>query len=245
MSNDKLKSEANPSLVVLRDNKPKWYLPESRREGYRNLHKINRYGLLHRSDLVLKLNKKHNKKIENIPSVKKAINHKYFCSLLVGKDQEILFEKYASDFTEKTYQTIMSITKMFVNLFIGELLEKKLIDLNKKISTIFAKISNLNDVTHKIGPFIFFPLKKVIMLDEKIKVELTGKEVDILKCLLSAAGEAVDKDKLLKQVWNYSSDVTTHTLETHIYRLRQKLEADTSIPRLIISQAGGFSIRTL
>ena len=61
MSNGKLKSEANPSLVVLRDNKPKWYLPETRREGYRNLHKINRYGLLYRSDLVLKLNTKQNK----------------------------------------------------------------------------------------------------------------------------------------------------------------------------------------
>ena len=71
MSNDKLKSEVNPSLVVLRDNKPKWYVPESRRDGYRNLHKINRYGLLYRSDLVLKLNKKHNQKIENISSVKK------------------------------------------------------------------------------------------------------------------------------------------------------------------------------
>tara|TARA_B100001113_G_scaffold120636_1_gene98585 strand:- start:7364 stop:8527 length:1164 start_codon:yes stop_codon:yes gene_type:complete len=142
MSNFKLKSEANPSLVVLRDNKPKWYLPESRREGYRNLHKINRYGLLHRSDLVLKLNKKHNKKIENIPSVKKVISHKYFCSLLVGKDQEILFEKYASDFTEKTPQTIMSITKMFVNIFIGELLEKKLIDLNKKISHYLPNIGS-------------------------------------------------------------------------------------------------------
>ena len=116
---------------------------------------------------------------------------------------------------------------------------------NKTISTILAKISNLNDVTHKIGPFIFFPLKKIIILDEKIKVELTGKEVDILKCLISSAGEAVDRDKLLKQVWNYSSDVTTHTLETHIYRLRQKLELDPSIPRLIISQGGGFSIRTL
>ena len=142
MSNYKLRSEANPNLVVLRDNKPKWYLPENRREGYRNLHKINRYGLLHRSDLVLKLNKKHNKKIENIPSVKKVINHKYFCSLLVGKDQEILFEKYASDFSEKTPQTIMSITKMFVNLFIGELLEKKLIDLNKKISHYLPNIGS-------------------------------------------------------------------------------------------------------
>ena len=142
MNNDKLKSEANPSLVVLRDNKPKWYLPESRREGYRNLHKINRYGLLYRSDLVLKLNKKYNKKIEDIPSVKKIIKHKYFCSLLVGKNQDILYEKYADDFTENTPQTIMSITKMFVNLFMGELIEKKIINLNKKISHYLPNIGS-------------------------------------------------------------------------------------------------------
>jgi len=140
MSNDKLKSEANPSLVVLRDNKPKWYLPETRREGYRNLHKINRYGLLYRSDLVLKLNLKKNKNIENIPSVKKMVNHKYFCSLLVGKDQDILYEKYANDFTDKTPQTIMSITKIFVNLFIGELVEKKIISLKDKISKYLPNI---------------------------------------------------------------------------------------------------------
>ena len=116
---------------------------------------------------------------------------------------------------------------------------------NKKISTIFAKVSNLNEVSRKIGPFIFFPLKKVVMFGEKIKVELTEKEVDILKCLISSAGKAIDRDTLLKQVWNYSSDVTTHTLETHIYRLRQKLETDPSIPRLIISKDGGFSIPLL
>ena len=142
MNSDKLKSEANPSLVVLRDNKPKWYLPESRREGYRNLHKINRYGLLYRSDLVLKLNKKYNKKIEDIPSVKKIIKHKYFCSFLVGKNQDILYEKYADDFTENTPQTIMSITKMFVNLFVGELIEKKIINLNKKISHYLPDIGS-------------------------------------------------------------------------------------------------------
>ena len=140
MSEYKLKSEPNPSLVVKRDNKPKWYLPESRREGYRNLHKINRYGLLYRSDLVLKLNKKLNKKIENISSVKKMVKHKYFCSLLVGKDQDILYEKYASDFTEKTPQTIMSITKIFVNLFIGDLVEKKIINLKDKISKYLTNI---------------------------------------------------------------------------------------------------------
>ena len=123
---NKLITELNPNLVILRDNKPKWYLPETRRDGYRNLHKINRYGLLFRSDLVLKLTKNFNKDIGKKNSVKKMTNHKYFCSLLVGKDQDILYEKYANDFTEKTPQTIMSITKIFVNLFIGELVEKKI-----------------------------------------------------------------------------------------------------------------------
>ena len=114
--------------------------------------------------------------------------------------------------------------------------------LNKKIATILAKISNSHEVTYKIGPFIFLPLKKILMLGEKTKVELTEKEVAILKCLISSGEEAVDRDTLLKQVWNYSPDVTTHTLETHIYRLRQKLEIDASIPRLIISKDGGFTI---
>jgi len=129
-----LASELNSTLTLLRDNKAKWYLPETRRDGYRNLHKINRYGLLFRSDLVLKLNANFNKDIEKKSSVKKMTNHKYFCSLIVGKNQEILYEKYANDFSKSQPQTIMSITKMFINLFIGELLEKKMIDLNKNIS---------------------------------------------------------------------------------------------------------------
>ena len=83
------------------------------------------------------------------------------------------------------------------------------------------------------------------MLGEKTKVELTEKEVDILQCLINSGQETVDRDTLLKTVWNYSPDVTTHTLETHIYRLRQKLEIDASIPRLIISKDGGFTIGSL
>ena len=137
---NKLIAELNPNLVISRDNKPKWYLPETRRDGYRNLHKINRYGLLFRSDLVLKLTTNFNKDIAKKTSVKKMTNHKYFCSLLVGKNQEILYEKYASDFSKSQPQTIMSITKMFINLFIGELLEKKMIDLNNNISHYLPNI---------------------------------------------------------------------------------------------------------
>ena len=192
----------------------------------------------------------------NFEDLKYGVNKSSFDLIIIGTDEGSYRFSSIREFIKEA--KIMNIVLFIIEAEAGgsssfeESTEKhyfiekpfKIALLNKKISTIFAKISNLDDVTHKIGPFIFFPLKKVIMLDEKIKVELTGKEVDILKCLISSAGEAVDKDKLLKQVWNYSSDVTTHTLETHIYRLRQKLEVDPSIPRLIISQGGGFSIRT-
>ena len=78
--------------------------------------------------------------------------------------------------------------------------------------------------------------------NDRKEIELTEKEVGILRCILSTDEEFVDREKLLKQVWNYNPDVTTHTLDTHIYRLRQKLEKDPSIPRLIISEGGGFKI---
>ena len=114
--------------------------------------------------------------------------------------------------------------------------------LIKKIDFVLAKISGSSDVSYRIGPFVFFPEKKVIKFDDQTNIELTEKEVSILKCLLSHGEEPVDRKKLLKQVWNYNLDVTTHTLESHIYRLRQKLETDPSIPRLIISEDGGFKI---
>ena len=112
----------------------------------------------------------------------------------------------------------------------------------KKIDFVLAKISGSSDVSYRIGPFVFFPEKKVIKFDDQPDIELTEKEVNILKCLLSQGEEPVDRKTLLKQVWNYNLGVTTHTLESHIYRLRQKLETDPSIPRLIISEGGGFKI---
>ena len=106
------------------------------------LHKINRYGLSLRSDLVLKLNENINIDIGKIESVKKITNHKYFCSLIVGKNQKILYEKYADDFSKSQPQTIMSITKMFANLFVGELLKNKKINLNKNVSYYLPKIGS-------------------------------------------------------------------------------------------------------
>ena len=75
----KIISYKNPELATVKDNKALWNLPKTRRHGYRNLHKINRYGLFLRSDLVLKLEIKPKKKISKIPLVKKMIKNKYFC----------------------------------------------------------------------------------------------------------------------------------------------------------------------
>jgi len=112
----------------------------------------------------------------------------------------------------------------------------------KKINFLLAKLSGANNVSHEVGPFVFFPKRKMIKTNDCEEIELTEKEVGILRCLLSTDEEFVDREKLLKQVWNYNPDVTTHTLDTHIYRLRQKLEKNPSIPRLIISEGGGFKI---
>ena len=70
------------------------------------------------------------------------IKNKSFCSIIVGRGQNILFEKYAKDFKKNQPQTIMSITKMFVNLFVGELVKNNSINLNKKVSHYLPKIGS-------------------------------------------------------------------------------------------------------
>ena len=189
--------------------------------------------------------------------VQSQLNKSTFDLIIMGTDRKVYFLSSIKQFIKEAQ--IMSVVLFMIEAetsgtsYFEQSTEKhyfiekpfRIQHLNKKISTTLAKISNSNEVTYKIGPFTFFPLKKVIILNDKTRTDLTDKEVDILKCLISSGEEAVDRDKLLKQVWNYSSDVTTHTLETHIYRLRQKLETDPSIPRLIISKGGSFTIRSI
>ena len=95
-----------------------------------------------RSDLVLKLKINYKKKIGVKPLVKRLTNNKSFCSLIVGNSQNVLFEKYAKDFSYSQPQTIMSITKMFANLFVGELLKNKKINLHKNVSYYLPKIGS-------------------------------------------------------------------------------------------------------
>jgi len=137
-----LNSYKNQDLSIHVDNKPKWNLPKYRRHGFRNLHKINKYGMFLRSQNILDLEKNYINNINNFPSVMKMINHKSFCSLVVVRGQEILFERYADDFSENQPHTIMSITKMFINLFVGELFKHNKIDLDKTVSYYLPKIGS-------------------------------------------------------------------------------------------------------
>ncbi|CAN5261120.1 response regulator transcription factor [soil metagenome] len=93
-----------------------------------------------------------------------------------------------------------------------------------------------------IGPFEFRPAQKVLLDAKGRKVRLTEKETSILKYLYRAGGQAIGREELLAEVWGYNAGVTTHTLETHIYRLRQKVEGE-SPEKLLITEAGGYRLQ--
>jgi DNA-binding response OmpR family regulator len=98
------------------------------------------------------------------------------------------------------------------------------------------------DAVFKIGPYTFKPAAKLLTGDEDQKIRLTEKETAILKYLYRTGLKVVGRDVLLHEVWGYNSGVTTHTLETHIYRLRQKIESDPSNAELLVTEPGGYRL---
>ncbi len=98
------------------------------------------------------------------------------------------------------------------------------------------------DAVFPVGPYSFRPGTKMLVDDGDRKVRLTEKETNILKFLYRAGGRTVERETLLREVWGYNAGVTTHTLETHIYRLRQKIEPDPSKARILLTDAGGYRL---
>ena len=99
------------------------------------------------------------------------------------------------------------------------------------------------DAVFTIGPYTFNPASKLLLeADGGKKIRLTEKETSILKYLYRAGERVVTRDVLLHEVWGYNAGVTTHTLETHIYRLRQKIEKDPSQAELLITETGGYKL---
>jgi DNA-binding response OmpR family regulator len=98
------------------------------------------------------------------------------------------------------------------------------------------------DATFSIGRYTFRPAAKMLLDGAGGKIRLTEKETAILKYLYRAGDRIVTRDVLLSEVWGYNSGVTTHTLETHIYRLRQKIERDPSHAELLVTESGGYKL---
>jgi DNA-binding winged helix-turn-helix (wHTH) protein len=97
-----------------------------------------------------------------------------------------------------------------------------------------------------LGDYVFRPQEKALVREGAAKegedIALTDREVDILAYLVRHRQAPVSRDMLLKNVWQYQEGVDTHTLETHIYRLRQKIEASADEPRLLLTVEGGYRL---
>ena len=98
------------------------------------------------------------------------------------------------------------------------------------------------DAIFKVGPYTFKPSAKMLIRDDNKKVRLTEKETAIIKFLLRAGEQVVGRDVLLHDVWGYNAGVTTHTLETHVYRLRQKIERDPAHSEILVTEGGGYKL---
>lgn len=98
------------------------------------------------------------------------------------------------------------------------------------------------DAVFTIGQYTFKPASKLLVTETGSKIRLTEKETSILKYLYRSGEKVVTRDVLLHEVWGYNAGVTTHTLETHIYRLRQKIERDPSNAELLVTETGGYKL---
>ncbi|HET9185318.1 MAG TPA: response regulator transcription factor [Solirubrobacterales bacterium] len=94
----------------------------------------------------------------------------------------------------------------------------------------------------RLGTYEFRPAAKLLIDQNQKKVRLTEKETNILKYLYRAGEKPVSREELLAEVWGYNAGVTTHTLETHVYRLRQKIETDPANAKLLLTEAGGYKL---
>jgi len=99
------------------------------------------------------------------------------------------------------------------------------------------------DAVFRIGPYEFRPAAKVLINSTGKKIRLTEKETNILKYLYRSGSQPVSREELLTEVWGYNAGVTTHTLETHVYRLRQKIEPEPANARLLVTEAGGYRLQ--
>lgn len=114
--------------------------------------------------------------------------------------------------------------------------------LLSRLRGLIRAFESSDDAVFTIGPYTFQPASKHLVDADDTIVRLTEKEASILKYLYRAGNVMVPRDVLLHEVWGYNPAVTTHTLETHVYRLRQKIEKDPSNAQILVTDAGGYRL---
>jgi DNA-binding response OmpR family regulator len=119
----------------------------------------------------------------------------------------------------------------------------RLAELLARLRAQMRSFESSEDAVFVIGPYMFRPASKQLQDPSRgRRIRLTEKEAAILKFLYRAGSQAIARQVLLNEVWGYNASVTTHTLETHIYRLRQKIEPDPTNARLLITESGGYRL---
>lgn len=119
--------------------------------------------------------------------------------------------------------------------------------LNNFLDTLKASINIFENSTEGNINFYNYTLypsrKEIYNHKDKTTTKLTEREVSVIKYLYKNTGKVVSKNDLMQEVWKYSADVATHTVETHIYRLRQKVENDNPQNQFIITSEGGYQLK--
>ena len=119
----------------------------------------------------------------------------------------------------------------------------KLASLIVLIKSRLTRFAVTNAPTFQIGRFDYFASRWVLVERSTNQIiRLTEKEAEILEYLENSSSAVVSRDELLIEVWGYNSGVTTHTVETHIYRLRQKLEIDPTNAQCLVTAPGGYQL---
>lgn len=138
-----------------------------------------------------------------------------------GCDSATAFDAGANDYITKPFRVSELLLRLRAHLRQGELND---------------------DAVVTIGPYAFRPSTKLLSdVTGRKEVRLTDKEAAILK-FLYRAGRAIGRDTLLGEVWGYNASVATHTLETHVYRLRRKIERDPANAEILVTEPGGYRL---
>ena len=156
---------------------------------------------------------------------------------LTGVLAPIIFTGEVKDFPEVEDQNIGRLLVCIQRPF-------KIIMLLECIRRLLSKYDFSSEVIIPLGNIQFFPGSKFIKIENGQKVNLTEKETNILKYLCQSKDQIVSREVLLNEVWGHTTSLSTHTLETYIYRLRQKISAKLNGKELIITKKGGYQLLT-